>query len=46
KLAPALTLIFNKSLSTGVVPLHWLIANIYPIFKKGDRSTPSNYQPV
>ena len=42
----ALTLIFSKSLSTEVVQLDWLIANISPIYKKGDRSTPSNYRPV
>ena len=41
----ALTLIFNKSLRTGVVPSDWLIANISPIFKK-ELYTPSNYRPV
>ena len=33
KLAPALSLIFQKSLSTGELPLSWLRANITPIFK-------------
>ena len=46
EVAPSLTLIFNKSLSTGVVPSEWLVANISLIFKKGDRSIPSNYQLV
>ena len=37
ELAPALSLIFQKSLSPGELPLSWLRANITPIFKKGDR---------
>ncbi|KAI0219881.1 hypothetical protein LSAT2_028582 [Lamellibrachia satsuma] len=37
KLAPALNLIFQKSLTTGELPLSWLRANITPIFKKRDR---------
>ena len=32
KLAPALTAIFNKSMSEGVVPIDWKQANIMPIF--------------
>ena len=35
QLAPALTHIFNKSLTTGILPEDWLSANISPIFKKG-----------
>ena len=45
-MAPALSLIFQKSLTTGELPLSWLRANITPIFKKGDRSLASNYRPI
>ena len=46
ELAPALTIIFQKPLDTGIVPLDWLCANITPIFKKGDRTSPANYRSV
>ena len=46
QLAPALTHIFNKSLTTGILPEDWLSANISPIFRKGDRATAANYRPV
>ena len=46
QLTPALTHIFNKSLTTGILPEDWLSANISPIFKKGDRATAANYRPV
>ena len=46
EIAPALTIIFQKSLDTGTVPLDWLCANITPIFKKGDRTSPANYRSV
>ena len=28
------------------LPNDWLSANIIPVFKKGDKSFPSNYQPM
>ena len=31
-------------MSTGTVPGDWLTANVTPVFKKNDRSDPSNYQ--
>ena len=46
ELAPALTLIFQASLEQGEIPSDWKEAYISPIFKKGDRSKPSNYHPV
>ena len=46
ELAPALCVIFQKSLDTGEIPKTWLQANISPIFKKGDRTLASNYRPV
>ncbi|XP_072047020.1 uncharacterized protein [Amphiura filiformis] len=46
EIAPALTTIFRRSLETGILPDDWRCANISPIFKKGDRTTPANYRPV
>ncbi|KAI8493409.1 DTW domain-containing protein 2 [Branchiostoma belcheri] len=46
QIAPILQVIFSQSISTGDVPEDWRTANITPIFKKGDRTTPSNYRPV
>ena len=40
------TIIFNKSLSEGVVPSDWKTAEVTPIFKKGSKSDPGNYRPV
>ncbi|MCP5019012.1 MAG: hypothetical protein GY938_27595, partial [Ketobacter sp.] len=31
---------------TGEVPEAWKLANVVPIFKKGDRSISANYRPV
>ena len=45
-LAPALTLIFKASLSQSSLPSQWKIANIVPLFKKGNQSKPGNYRPV
>ena len=46
ELAPALALIFSKSMEEGVVPADWRTANVTPIFKKGARTKPENYRPV
>ena len=46
EIAPSLSFIFQASLQQCTVPLDWKRANIVPLFKKGDRSTPSNYRPV
>ena len=46
KLAPILQLIFQRSLDTGKLPDIWKVANVSPIFKKGEKSDPSNYRSI
>jgi len=46
ELSTPIQIIFNKSLNSGVVPDMWKEAIITAIFKKGDKSSPSNYRPV
>lgn len=42
----SITSIFNLSLSTGIVPSDWKIAQITPIHKKHNRSEVNNYCPI
>ena len=37
---------FQQSLDTGEIPKERLLANICPLFKKGDRDLACNYRPV
>ena len=43
-IAPILKIIFTQSMSSGGLPTDWLTANITPILKKGNRSSPLNYR--
>ena len=45
-IASAIAAIFKKSLDEGTVPAHWKRAQICPLYKKGDKSDPTNYGPV
>ena len=45
-MAYPLSVLFNTSMSSGVVPEDWKLANIKPIFKKGTRASASNYRPI
>ena len=38
--------IFNLSLSTGIFPERLKVAKVTPIFKKGEKSSISNYRPL
>ena len=42
----ALTIIYNKSMTSGFVPTAWKEANVTPIFKKGLKCSVENYRPV
>ena len=46
ELAPGLAHIFQISIDNGKIPLDWKSALVTPVFKKGNRSTPSNYRPI
>ena len=45
-IAPILTILYQKSVSTGELPMDWIQANVTPLYKKGNRSEPENYRPV
>ncbi|KAK3106293.1 hypothetical protein FSP39_017122 [Pinctada imbricata] len=46
EIATPLSIIFNKSLQLGKFPSQWKHAYVLPIFKKGEKSSPSNYRPI
>ena len=46
ELSEPITMVFRKSLDSGVVPRLWRQANVVPIFKKGDKAESSNYRPI
>ena len=45
-LAPALTLIINQSMLTGIFPEKLKIAMVLPLFKKNDWMIMDNYRPI
>ncbi|MCG8033368.1 MAG: reverse transcriptase family protein, partial [Candidatus Thiodiazotropha taylori] len=46
ELAPGLTHLFQISIDSGKIPHDWKSALVTPVFKKGNRSGPSNYRPI
>ena len=45
-ISPILTIIFQSSLDTGILPSVWKDANVTPVFKKGEHYDPANYRSV
>ena len=45
-LAPSITSLINKSIDTSYFPSQLKIAKIFPIYKSGAKSNPSNYRPI
>ena len=45
-LARPLSFFHNRLLQSSYFPIRWNRANVSPIFKKDDKSIPSNYRPV
>ena len=45
-LSVPLSIIFNHSFNTGIVPDDWKKANVSAIFKQGDKENPGNYKPI
>ena len=45
-LATKLSHIFNQSLTSSHFPSSWKLANVVPIFKKGDKTNSANYRPI
>lgn len=45
-LAPALTILLNRSLRDCIFPTLWKQAHIIPIFKKGSKTAINNYRPI
>ena len=43
---PVFAHLFQQSLDKGEIPKEWSVANICPLYKKGDRALSSNYRPV
>ena len=45
-LAPSIAILVNKSIKTGKFPTQLKTAKVFPIYKGGTKSDPSNYRPI
>ena len=39
-------ILFQQSINLGAIPDDWKSAHIFPLYKKGDKTAPSNYRPI
>ena len=44
-LTPSVASLINKSIDSSTFPSHLKVAKIFPIYKSGPKSDPSNYRP-
>ena len=44
--AKTLSIIFRLSWLTADVPVDWKLANVTPIFRKGQKDDPGSYRPI
>ena len=45
-LSKPLAIIFNKIFKSGTIPSKWKLDNVVSIFKKGEKSSVTNYRPI
>ena len=45
-IAYPLSLVFNTSYRTGLIPSEWKHANVVPVHKKGSKASVENYRPI
>ena len=45
-LSKPFAILFNKIFKSGKIPNKWKLANVVPVFKKGDKSSVTNYRPI
>ena len=41
-----LSILYSRSLDTGILPDGWKRGHLTPVYKKGSRSSPNNYRPI
>jgi hypothetical protein len=46
RIAPIFRIIFQASYDSGIIPQEWKEANVFPCYKKGQKSDPANYRPI
>ena len=45
-LAKPLTIMFNTSYVSGIIPEEWKLASVVPVHKKGEKDNVENYRPI
>ena len=45
-LAEPLSTIFKLVYNTGILTSQWKLANVVPVFKKGEKNDVQNYRPI
>ncbi len=46
QIAYPLSIVFTASFESGTLPSIWKVADVVPLYKKGESSDPNNYRPV